>query len=279
MEEAEYSLFGPHPPTTAMVEPKKVDPMTQIPADNRIMATSVNLTSSAAVAAIAAGVAGGAAGVNGQQNLASLFECPVCFDYALPPIMQCLSGHIVCGPCRTKLASCPSCRGQLGNVRNLAMDRLAEDVMFPCKYSSNSCPRTMHYREKIEHEDQCDYRPYQCPCPGAVCKWCGALDEVMHHLSKDHRNITTLNGEDIVFLATDINLPGAVDWVMMQSCFGCHFMLVLEKQDRNDGHQNFYAIVQLIGNRKQVYMPFQCLIFTFIFLIVFFYSLGDQFQI
>ena len=45
--------------------------------------------------------------------------------------------------------------------------------------------------------------------------------------------------------------PGAVDWVMMQSCFGHHFMLVLEKQEKFDGHQQFFAIVQLIGTRKQ----------------------------
>ena len=67
-----------------------------------------------------------------------------------------------------------------------------------------------------------------------------------------HFSIVTSNvGEDIVFLATDINLPGAVDWVMMQSCFGHHFMLVLEKQEKYDGLQQFYAIVQLIGTRKQ----------------------------
>ena len=59
------------------------------------------------------------------------------------------------------------------------------------------------------------------------------------------------SGEDIVFLATDINLPGAVDWVMMQSCFGHHFMLVLEKQEKFDSYQQFFAIVQLIGSRKQ----------------------------
>ena len=58
-------------------------------------------------------------------------------------------------------------------------------------------------------------------------------------------------GEDIVFLATDINLPGAVDWVMMQTCFGHHFMLVLEKQEKSEGNQLFYTIVQLIGTRKQ----------------------------
>ncbi len=104
----------------------------------------------------------------------------------------------------------------------------------------------------------------------------------MPHLLVNHKSITTLQGEDIVFLATDINLPGAVDWVMMQvcatqliydfcyilnclikklvlidkkflffqSCFGHHFMLVLEKQEKN-GEEKFFAIVQLIGSRKQ----------------------------
>lgn len=63
--------------------------------------------------------------------------------------------------------------------------------------------------------------------------------------------VSPISGEDIVFLATDIALPGAVDWVMMQSCFGHHFMLVLEKQEKYDGLQQFFAIVQLIGTRKQ----------------------------
>jgi len=49
-------------------------------------------------------------------DLASLFECPVCFDYALPPIMQCQSGHIVCSACRPKLQFCPTCRGTLGTL-------------------------------------------------------------------------------------------------------------------------------------------------------------------
>lgn len=73
----------------------------------------------------------------------------------------------------------------------------------------------------------------------------------MPHLIQQHKSITTLQGEDIVFLATDITLPGAVDWVMMQSCFGYNFMLVLEKQEKHDSYQQFFAIVQLIGTRKQ----------------------------
>lgn len=185
-----------------------------------------------------------------NPDLANLFECPVCFDYALPPIMQCQSGHIVCQTCRPKLQCCPTCRAPLGNIRNLAMEKVASTVLFPCKYASGGCTLTLLHTDKTDHEDVCECRPYCCPCPGASCKWQGSLDAVMPHLLTQHKSITTLQGEDIVFLATDINLPGAVDWVMMQSCFGQSFMLVLEKQEKYDGHQQFYAIVQLIGTRK-----------------------------
>ncbi|XP_048727232.1 E3 ubiquitin-protein ligase Siah1-like [Ostrea edulis] len=192
-----------------------------------------------------------AAAGSSNSDLASLFECPVCFDYALPPITQCQSGHIVCQACKQKLNMCPTCRGPLGNIRNLAMEKVATTVMFPCKYSSSGCPVTLLHTDKQEHEETCEYRPYCCPCPGASCKWQGSLEMVMAHLMQQHKSITTLQGEDIVFLATDINLPGAVDWVMMQSCFGHNFMLVLEKQEKLEGQQMFYAIVQLIGTRKQ----------------------------
>lgn len=131
------------------------------------------------------------------------------------------------------------------------MEKVATTVMFPCKYSSSGCPVTLLHTDKQEHEETCEYRPYCCPCPGASCKWQGSLEQVMGHLMQQHKSITTLQGEDIVFLATDINLPGAVDWVMMQSCFGHNFMLVLEKQEKLEGQQMFYAIVQLIGTRKQ----------------------------
>ncbi|XP_046869687.1 E3 ubiquitin-protein ligase Siah2 isoform X2 [Hypomesus transpacificus] len=119
------------------------------------------------------------------------------------------------------------------------------------KYASAGCLLSLHHSEKPEHEEVCEFRPYTCPCPGASCKWQGSLDAVMPHLMHAHKSITTLQGEDIVFLATDINLPGAVDWVMMQSCFGHHFMLVLEKQEKFEGHQQFFAVVLLIGTRKQ----------------------------
>lgn len=188
-----------------------------------------------------------------NSELQQLFECPVCIEISLPPIYQCPAGHIVCKDCKNKVRNiCPQCRMPLGNIRNRAMEQLASTISFPCKYKSNGCLDCFDYKTKIIHEDVCEMRPYLCPCPGSSCrKPCATLKDVLNHLQTAHTSITTLQGEDIVFLATDINLPGAVDWVMMQSCFDHHFMLVLEKQEKNDGRQVFYAIVQLIGTRRQ----------------------------
>ena len=60
-----------------------------------------------------------------------------------------------------------------------------------------------------------------------------------------HKHITT-NTHTLLHTHT-----GAVDWVMMQCCFDHYFMLVLEKQERHEGHQQFFAVVQIIGTGKQ----------------------------
>lgn len=108
---------------------------------------------------------------NPFQELLSLFECPVCFEFALPPILQCQSGHIVCSNCRPKLSCCPTCRSALGNIRNLSMEKIAHSLKFPCKYTSYGCSESMSHENKLEHEDVCEFRMYNCPCPGASCKW------------------------------------------------------------------------------------------------------------
>ena len=37
-----------------------------------------------------------------KNDRAGLFECPVCCGYALPPILHCQSGHLVCSNCCPK---------------------------------------------------------------------------------------------------------------------------------------------------------------------------------
>ncbi|GFG36874.1 hypothetical protein Cfor_08684, partial [Coptotermes formosanus] len=60
-----------------------------------------------------------------------------------------------------------------------------------------------------------------------------------------------MQGEDIIFLATNITLSGALDWAMIQSCFGHHFLLTLQKnRSFFVGHQHFFATVQFIGSKE-----------------------------
>ncbi|KAG9510674.1 E3 ubiquitin-protein ligase Siah1, partial [Fragariocoptes setiger] len=186
------------------------------------------------------------------SELTCLFECPVCFDHVTPPIIQCQNGHLVCKSCRNKITSCPTCRVPISSltIRNLQLERLALTLLFPCKYNTSGCELKLTCSNKAEHEVDCEFRPYKCPCPGTACKWSGPVDQVMEHLTQQHKSITTLSGEDIVFLATDINLNGAVDWVMVQSCFDQHFLLVLEKQELKPGRQQFFAMVCLIGPQR-----------------------------
>lgn len=112
-------------------------------------AAAAQAAAAAVAAAAAAGVSGSVVGsvpavaavalphsaLAGQSaELTALFECPVCFDYVLPPILQCQAGHLVCNQCRQKLSCCPTCRGPLTpSIRNLAMEKVASTLPFPCK--------------------------------------------------------------------------------------------------------------------------------------------------
>ncbi|XP_067848374.1 E3 ubiquitin-protein ligase SIAH2-like [Heptranchias perlo] len=116
---------------------------------------------------------------------------------------------------------------------------------------STRCPLSLHQKVTANGEDGSERGLLSCPCPGASCKWEGPLKAILPHLAASHRSITTLRGESIVFLATDIHLPGAAGWVTVQSCLGHHFVLVLEKQEQREGHQRFLVFVLLIGTSRQ----------------------------
>ena len=45
-----------------------------------------------------------------------------------------------------------------GNIRNLAMEKVAGSVLFPCRYVSNGCNATMPHTDKSSHEDGCEFR-------------------------------------------------------------------------------------------------------------------------
>lgn len=139
---------------------------------NRARQASIaSATAAAAAVAQQAAIAAPKAEMDLPSNdiLLALFECPVCFEYVLPPILQCENGHLICKNCRGMITSCPSCRVLFGpnNIRNLILEKLSCKVRFPCKYSSNGCLEVFYHKEKTEHEEtKCLFKPFLCPCPG-----------------------------------------------------------------------------------------------------------------
>lgn len=44
------------------------------------------------------------------------------------------------------------------SVRNLILEKIANTLMFPCKFSNSGCPLTFSHVEKVEHEEVCEFR-------------------------------------------------------------------------------------------------------------------------
>ncbi|KAM7321298.1 hypothetical protein ACRRTK_019390 [Alexandromys fortis] len=107
-------------------------------------------------------------------------------------------------------------------------------------------PRHLNHQEVGTHSAQVT----PCLCPLFSCQWEGHLEVVVPHLRQIHR-IDILQGAEIVFLATDMHLPAPADWIIMHSCLGHHFLLVLRKQERHEGHPQFFATMMLIGTPTQ----------------------------
>ncbi|KAF3840554.1 hypothetical protein F7725_006416 [Dissostichus mawsoni] len=208
--------------------------------------------------------------VGGLQSpeLTALFECPVCFDYVLPPILQCQAGHLVCNACRQKLSCCPTCWEE-------------EERYSPFILSAFFLPAPTLRRE----------RERGCITAGTVCvmlcrpraclswelgQWRCLLGFPRHHgvAAASAAGLTANSGQQQgseVRGGRPIGRSKPLTGRQFSSA-GCllslhhsekpeheevcefrphHFMLVLEKQEKYEGHQQFFAVVLLIGTRKQ----------------------------
>lgn len=106
----------------------------------------------------------------------------------LSPSLQCHNGHTLCSTCKTRVHNrCPTCRQELGDIRCLALEKVAESLELPCKYLSLGCPDIFPYYSKLKHEALCNYRPYNCPYAGSECSVTGDIPYLVSHLRDDHK--------------------------------------------------------------------------------------------
>ncbi|KAL0347729.1 UNVERIFIED_CONTAM: E3 ubiquitin-protein ligase SINAT3 [Sesamum calycinum] len=126
--------------------------------------------------------------INPATSVHELLECPVCTNSMYPPIHQCHNGHTLCSTCKARVHNrCPTCRQELGDIRCLALEKVAESLELPCKYCSLGCPEIFPYYSKLKHEALCNFRPYNCPYAGSECPVVGDIPYLVAHLRDDHK--------------------------------------------------------------------------------------------
>lgn len=108
--------------------------------------------------------------------------------FYLDLILQCPNGHTLCSNCKVRVHNrCPTCRYELGNIRCLALEKVAESLELACKYQSHGCVDTFPYYSKSKHEATCSFRPYNCPYAGSECSVMGDVETLISHLRDDHK--------------------------------------------------------------------------------------------
>jgi E3 ubiquitin-protein ligase SIAH1 len=127
-----------------------------------------------------------------EQSLYSQLECPVCMEYMRPPIVLCANGHNICDTCKQKVPHCPTCRQQFLNTRNVALEKVAAELKYPCMYRDYGC-REMYKLDLIGgHKEKCQFIPQPCPVSKlniGTCSWLGIRSKINSHLKQAHNNV------------------------------------------------------------------------------------------
>ncbi|XP_072972265.1 E3 ubiquitin-protein ligase DIS1-like isoform X1 [Typha angustifolia] len=188
-----------------------------------------------------------------NNDIDGLLECPVCNSAMFPPIQQCPSGHTLCSSCKSKVYNkCPICRKEIGDIRCLALEKLACSLHLPCVYHHFGCGEMYPYYNKLRHEVHCAFRPYICPHPGSDCPFTGDIPALLSHLQENHKvDLQTGCTFNHRYVKQDPCSVDNVSWTLtLFNCFGQYFCLHFEAFLL--GREPVYmAFVRFIGEESE----------------------------
>jgi len=114
-----------------------------------------------------------------------VLECVICLEFPKEaPIYQCHNGHVLCSSCHGKVTDCPTCRGRLGKVRNLAIEKIIAKFPIPCKFNKYGCEVILEKMKLSGHEFICRSKPASCPVSNCSAIFSGL--KIMEHLNNAH---------------------------------------------------------------------------------------------
>lgn len=133
-------------------------------------------------------------------KLLSIFECPVCSEFMLPPIHTCITGHSICKICRFKLQKCPTCSAcYVEIIRNYSLESISVNTIYPCKNRDIGCNVVLPGSEIEQHESKCQ----KCPITPNDCilKHRNETEFIQHFINVHKmKESTTINLTDAIYV-------------------------------------------------------------------------------
>ena len=172
------------------------------------------------------------------KDVLKSLECSVCFHLMVPPITMCSNGHSICHICKPRLDHCPTCRGNLIDVRNKIVEDMSKSFVHPCRYQASGCSPVLVFGPPEEHEKKCRYGPHKCPfyiVYRIKCKWEGTSSQLEEHIRNDHRErnqVTVKSGKQ------PYSIPNYTKYIYDGSWAQLVFTL----------HSIFFSYSKIIGN-------------------------------
>ncbi|XP_013632010.1 PREDICTED: putative E3 ubiquitin-protein ligase SINAT1 isoform X1 [Brassica oleracea var. oleracea] len=192
-------------------------------------------------------------GLHSSNGVYELLECLVCTNLMYPPIYQCPNGHTLCSNCKLKVHNtCPICRYELGNIRCLALEKVAESLEVPCRYQKLGCHDIFPYYSKLKHEQHCRFRSYNCPYAGSECSVTGDIQTLVDHLKDDHKvdmhDGCTFNHR---YVKSNPHEVENATWMLtVFNCFGRQFCLHFEAFQLGTAPV-YMAFLRFMGDEKE----------------------------
>ncbi|PSN42344.1 hypothetical protein C0J52_08527 [Blattella germanica] len=187
-------------------------------------------------------------------------ECQVCADYMTAPIVMCANGHSICFKCKNLLFQCPTCRGPFLDIRNRALESLAESIKLLainpgqlCVNAPYGCTVQLTASDLNTHKEICLYHPRKCPLSKSTpspCDWNDAFFKLKDHIESEHKDrITSFESEKKVHMK-HFNSSKICSRVL----FACNEIFYQHFEVRNDV---FFFVVQHVvptmGRNKFTY--------------------------
>jgi E3 ubiquitin-protein ligase SIAH1 len=139
------------------------------------------------------------------------------------------------------MESCPTCRGTLVDIRCLALEKLTDELEYPCSYQKLGCKETYPAHLIADHQAMCPCSPYNCPSVG--CQWKGKYVELLEHVNDSHtEDVKQYNGNCLTVIRNfEINNP------YMEICIAHNEIFVSSVIIMND---IWHFVLQCVGPKE-----------------------------